>query len=51
MPAQEVKKLNDKVYKSYVKCKRTKTLIKKSLEVSIQCDVDIIIIVYDKTKK
>ena len=30
------------------KCRRTKNLAKKSLEMSIQCDLDIMIIVYDR---
>lgn len=55
MPANKtkiVKKIDQKKndLRSYVKCTRTKNLIKKSLEVSIQCDIDIIIIVYDKNK-
>ena len=50
MPANKIKVINEKKLRSYVKCKRTKNIIKKSLEVSIQCDIDIIIIIVDKNK-
>lgn len=43
-----VKPINDSHNLRVTKCRRTKNLVKKSLEISTQCQIDFVIIQYDK---
>jgi hypothetical protein len=46
---RKIEPINDVVQKRNTKSKRTKVLVKKSKELSILCNLDINITIYDRT--
>jgi hypothetical protein len=46
----EIKKIEDRVAKEYAFAQRKRGLIKKSIELGVLCDQEILLVIYDKKK-